>query len=616
MSTFIGILSKRGKDIPVENLRSMIASSQNHHDQESIIGIRRDLSITPLPRELSQEHAREMLGVCFLGMSHSELEGNPIPQNSVDTVTTLFDGEVYAYQGVDLKEEDEPYHDFISRMFMRDGSDTLHNLNAQFMALILDQRKQEIILARDKHGSKSVFYTENADYFSFANAARFLFTSPGYQVAMDEEGFWNNLSFPAPPQPQTVYKGIHALERGHYLTVGDKTEIHRYYRIEVNRQEKWDDQEAGQMIDEAMKKSIKRRVKGKASIGAPISGGVDSPYICAHAAQHINNLDVYTFSLSDPAFAPMNEHEKAALTAHKYGMNHRVKFYSVQDLFEDFDKIIEMYDQIGNNFGTYYYVAKQAAEGGNGTVLTGLAADEIHGGFHYFKFIKLWQAIKLFPAITSLIPRGYSSRMEDLKNLSLAKSIDDYYAHAFSKLKEREKHLLFPHSKGYHSHRSIHELYNHDNLKFTDDVEGLLYFMFANVPNHHLYRFEQFANHFGLKVRHPFLDDDVVDVAFRVPSVWKVKGDVRKIALKRAAKPYLPPESLVKKKLGLMLPLGSWLNNELADFAHTHINDLKKRPEVSPAGVDYMVKTYQPIKPAKIMKLIMIELWFKRFMDQ
>lgn len=616
MSTFIGVIAKDGNPLPIKDFIRMVNLSDNKHHTEFLTGIRKDLSTVSLTGITEDKDYSEFMGICFLGLSASELEQNT-PANGVEqSCTTIFDGEIYAFNGRDLSDSDN-YPDFLSGRYEADHTDCFNKLNAQFLALVIDKRHQQIILARDKHGSKSGFYYESEAYFCFANSARFLLKSPGYKVAVDEAGFWNNLSFPAPPQPLTVYKGIKALERGHYIEIGKSSRISKYYDIPYRVQnQNLDEYEAGRLINDAMKKAVKRRTKGKSTIGAPISGGVDSPYICALASERLSKMDVYTFSLKDPAFAPMNEHEKASLTAKKYGLNHHVKFYEVTDLLADYDNIVRMYEQVGNNFGTYYYVAKQAAELGNGVILTGLAADESHGGFHYFKYIKLWQTIKLFPSITKLIPRGLNASLEDLKNLSLATTIDDYYAHAFSNLKEREKRLVFPNIRGYHSHNTIHELYNSENRNFTDDVEGLLYFMFANVPNHHLYRFEQFSNYFGLKVRHPFLDDDVVEAAFQVPSIWKVKGDVRKIALKRAAEPYLPKESLVKKKLGLTIPLGAWLNNDLSEFTHSHLTNLKKREQVSGKGVDYIYNTYRHIKPAKVMKLIMTELWFKNFMDK
>ncbi len=615
MSTFIGVIAKDGKPLPIRDFLSMVRLSDNKHNAEFFTGIRKDLTTTLVDVKADPVNFQDLMGICFLGLSASELEQNEPSSNTSSSCTTLFDGEIYAYNGRDL-DELENYPDFLSQRYQAEQTDCFSKMNAQFLALLIDSKKEQIILARDKHGSKSGFYHDSSSYLSFANSSRFLLKSPGYRTVIDEEGFWNNLSFPAPPQPLTVYSDIKALERGHYLKIGKSIDVIKYYEIPYRIQEDLDEFEAGHLIDDAMKKAVKRRTKGKATIGAPISGGVDSPYICAHASNYVSNMDVYTFSLKDPAFAAMNEHEKASLTAKKYGLNHHVKFYEVSDLLEDYDKIVRMYEQVGNNFGTYYYVAKQAAELGNGVILTGLAADESHGGFHYFKYIKLWQAIKLFPAITNLIPRGYNASLEDLKNLSLATTIDDYYAHAFSNLKEREKQLVFPSIKGFHSHSTIHNLYNTENRNFTDDVEGLLYFMFANVPNHHLYRFEQFSNFFGLKVRHPFLDDDVVEAAFKIPSIWKVKGDVRKIALKRAAEPYLPKESLVKKKLGLTIPLGTWLNNDLSEFTSTHLESLKKRELVSAKGVDYIYNTYRNIKPAKVMKLIMTELWFKNFMDK
>jgi len=621
MSTFIGLIKKNNSTIDGLAFKQLVALSKNHHDKELLIGIQKDLTTSVLSSnsidEAINESVENLAGVIFLGLSNAELEQNSIQPglSNSSNVSCVFDGEVFAYNKVDV-EHSSAYAPLMAQAFENENTDAFDKLNAQFTSLLIDKRKQEITLVRDKQGQKSCFYYDSDTEIVFANSARFILGYSGYKKEINWHGVWENLSFPAPPQPLTTYKRIYALQRGHFLKItSPKSLEHQYYEIPIGHQESWDAEEAGFHINEAMLKAVKRRTKGSSSIGAPISGGVDSPYICALASEHVPKMKVYTFGLSDPAFSNMNEHEKAALTANKYDLAHDIRFYSISDLLKDYDDIIEMYEQIGNNFGTYYYVAKQAFENGTQTILTGLAADESHGGFHYFKYIKLWQWIKLLPFTTSFIPRGMNARLEDLKNLSLANSIDDYYAHAFSNLKEREKKLILPSVTGFHSHDTIHDLYNPDNKSFIDDVEGLLYFMFANVQNHHLYRFEQFSNFFGLKIRHPFLDDDVIEAAFKVPSNLKVKGDNRKIALKKAAEPYLPDESLVKKKLGLTIPLGAWLNHDIKDFADSHVSDLKSRGLFDAEGIDTLVKTYRHIKPAKLMKLVMAELWFKRFID-
>ena len=545
--------------------------------------------------------------------------------DSRSEVWVSLDGEIYNQEEVcdRLSGRVCPHENvavFIAEAYKNGGERIFEWLNGHFSLVLHDLKVGKTMLVRDRSGSRTLFYGKTGDHLVFGSNIRSLLASGLITPEVDWNGLWNNLSFPAPPQPLTTFRGICAVERGCYVSLDRDGRLsnHRYWSIPIDAMMSPDqisEVEAAEMLDEVFQRSVQRRCLGNAEVGSLISGGVDSPYICAAASRHISLLKVFTFGLQGDRFAHMNEFERAGLTASKYGMDHRIRGFKLEEMVPFLNDIIDLHEQPGGGFGTNYFLAMMAKEAGVKVLLNGLAADEQHGGFHYFKFIPLWHLIKTVPWSTFLIPRGRSKKWEDLKNLSLARTIDEYYTHAFSDLKEFEKNRLLP-GMDFNSYETIRNCYARDDMRFQNDVQGLLYYMFANVPNHHLYRFDQFSRHFGIEARYPFLDNEFIDVSFRIPSSYKVRNGQRKIALKNAAKKWIAHDSVASKKQGLVMPMGYIVNHVLRDFCYEKLQSLKQREPFDALYIDHLYRHYREIIPGKIWKLVMTECWFERFIDR
>lgn len=492
-------------------------------------------------------------------------------------------------------------------------------LHGQFVIALWDATgdKPALHLVRDRAGIKPLFYTQTSYFFVFGSNIRTVLASGLYSAAVDWQGIWQILSFPAPPQPSTVFEGVKALSRGHMLTYVQGGDVHvkPYWSIPTGQQRKMSLKEAGDRIHHSLVQAVERRVDTNSAIGSLISGGVDSPYLCALLSDHIPHLKALTFAIKGDRFTSMNEHELAAKTAERYEMNHIISFYSLEDIWGHFDKVIDAYEQPGINLDPYYFTGLMAQENDIKYLFNGLSADELHGGFHYFKYIPLWHWVKLFPWLTYPFPRGKSKRYDDLKNLTIPKTVDEYYSHGFSVFQEFEKKALLPDLKGFDSFEDIKSFYLPEGYQFKDDVEGLLHMMYANVPNHHLYRFEQFTQMFGVQAVYPFVDNDAVEVAFQVPSRHKVRRGVRKVALKEAAAPHIYQGSIAMKKKGITMPYGHWINHELKGFVNDKLASLKNRPHFDAQAIDKVDTMYRTVTPAKVWKLVMIELWMEKFID-
>jgi len=84
------------------------------------------------------------------------------------------------------------------------------------------------------------------------------------------------------------------------------------------------------------------------------------------------------------------------------------------------------------------------------------------------------------------------------------------------------------------------------------------------LPEDILVKVDRAAMLSSLEVRAPFLDQRVVEFAYRrVPNKLRVNAQERKILLKRLARRLLPPDLDIDRKQGFTIPISKWLTPEI-----------------------------------------------------
>jgi asparagine synthase (glutamine-hydrolysing) len=124
----------------------------------------------------------------------------------------------------------------------------------------------------------------------------------------------------------------------------------------------------------------------------------------------------------------------------------------------------------------------------------------------------------------------------------------------------------------------------------------------------------------SLEARVPYLDNEMIDLALRIPSRLKWKGRERKHILKRAYARDLPPEILRRGKQGFSMPLKTWLNQEWNPL----LRELLSEPEIRATGL------FEPATVARFVRehesnqanhshllwgLMVFQLWRRRFLE-
>jgi asparagine synthase (glutamine-hydrolysing) len=124
----------------------------------------------------------------------------------------------------------------------------------------------------------------------------------------------------------------------------------------------------------------------------------------------------------------------------------------------------------------------------------------------------------------------------------------------------------------------------------------------------------------SLETRAPFLDVDVMELAFSMPSHLKLRHGERKYILKRALRGIVPDSVLARKKEGFSIPMKQWLKRELSGL----MDDLLSPARVSGRGlfqpdtVNRLVREHRNGRDNHahtLFPLMVFERWAQAFLD-
>jgi asparagine synthase (glutamine-hydrolysing) len=124
----------------------------------------------------------------------------------------------------------------------------------------------------------------------------------------------------------------------------------------------------------------------------------------------------------------------------------------------------------------------------------------------------------------------------------------------------------------------------------------------------------------SLECRAPFIDQELIELAARMPESLKVRGFKMKYLLKKVVKPWLPAEILNRKKRGFGAPVGSWMRHDLSPVMDALLSkeQVRKRGLFNWPVIDQMIVRHnaqQQDYTDQLLALVSLELWCRIFLD-
>jgi len=572
-------------------------------------------------------------------LSIIDLEGGAQPISGEDgSITIVFNGEIYNFQ--ELRPELEKRgHTFkthsdtetIVHAYEEYGPACVKHLRGMFALAIWDDKRREVFIARDRVGKKPLYYTVTpGKTLVFGSEIKSLLEHPDVQREISLEALDAYLTLGYVPDPLTIFRDIHKLPPGHYLTFSNgRLHVEQYWDFVFETGESRRPEDYLEELRALLDESVRLRLISDVPLGAFLSGGIDSSTVVALMAQHMNQ-PVKTFSIGFHEDS-YNELKYARMTAQKLGTDHH-EFFVTPQICDVIDELVWHFDEpFADPSAIPTFMVSRLARDHVTVALSGDGGDELFAGYTHYVVQESRRAFSALPkALRAGVMRPLSYRLPHgawgrnfLHNVSLD-PIDRYldslsYFTALSKKSLYTTDFLSALGTTDRVARSFREYAG--RVKTNEPLDQLLYIDgHTYLPGDILTKVDRMSMATSLEVRVPLLDHKLIDFVTRVPASLKLAGTETKHLLKRVARELIPAEILDRPKQGFGIPLEQWINQQLRDQIRETLREprTRQRGYVNSAYVDLLLDEHQKGRrdhSFPLWSLLILELWHRRYVD-
>jgi asparagine synthase (glutamine-hydrolysing) len=532
---------------------------------------------------------RDRVGLGMRRLSIIDVAGGRQPMHNEDkSVWAVFNGEIYNYPELrdDLQRRGHQFYtksdtETIVHLYEEYGDEGVKRLRGMFAYALWDERRNRLLVARDRLGQKPLYYGTYQGRLYFASELKAFDRVPGFPHELNAASVERYLAYLYVPGPQTIWRDVVELPPAHYLVhENDTVTTHRYWDVQYRADERPSPQEWRERFLAQFRTSVTSHLMSEVPLGAFLSGGIDSSAMVAVMAQE-SGQRVKTFSIGyEGAGAFQDERPYARIVAERYGTEHR-EFVVSPDVADLMPELIATMEQPFADSSTIpnYYISKLTRQ--HVTVaLSGLGGDEIGGGYQRYLGMLWAERYGRLPAV--LRPRWLAtvaSRVPDLrsgrrwidqaKRFMVASQLgpaDRYAAMVTTFSAADRRRLLEADFPARSSAGDVERLVT--NAFESGSADGVLHAaMLADLgsylPGDLLTLADRVSMRHSLEVRVPFLDHPLVELMASAPAALKVAGRTKKVLMREAFRELLPDTILNRRKVGFSIPLALWLRTDL-----------------------------------------------------
>lgn len=539
-------------------------------------------------------------GIGMRRLSIIDLTGGhqPISNESGD-IYVVCNGEIYNFVELreNLKSQGHAFQtgsdtEVIVHLYEQYGDDFLQHLRGMFGLAILDLRKSgRVLIARDRLGKKPLFYAYSNGRFLFASEMKSILAVAPELSTPDYSTLGEYLQFGYIHQPRTIYQGIHRLPAAHFAVLDSQhLEIKPYWNLRFDPDTSLTLPEWKEQLNATLSESVRMRLRSDVPLGVFLSGGLDSSAVVAYACEAgLHPLQTFTIGFDRKEW---DESDDAARIARHFGTQHhllRLDEAMMRDsLDETLTKIVSHCDEpFGDSSALPTYHVCRLARQHVTVVLSGDGGDEMFAGYSIYRGMLFAQQYRRW--LPHWLGRHVLPGALQTVSLLLPEILRYRGLHAAKVLRDSAMPLL----QAYRDKASIWQV---DEIKslltgeltrkadylgpqfFPDalwtklQAEGDLIGRLTEVDIHAyllddiLVKVDRMSMAHSLEVRSPLLDYRVAELAARMPTNMKIRGNVGKYVLREVLREKLPPQTLRKGKQGFSVPLRDWFRGQLSGW--------------------------------------------------
>ena len=525
-----------------------------------------------------------------LGLGHRRLSiidlsesGHQPMCNEDKTIWLTYNGEIYNYLEI-KKELKKKGHIFKSKTdteviihaYEQWGEKCLNKFNGMFAFAIWDKSNRTLILARDRYGIKPLYYWTDNNILLFSSEIKSFLIHSSFKAIANREAIFEYFTFQNTFTDKTLFHGVKILQPGSFFKIkcGENKEIKvkKYWDFNFNEDcKKKTEKEYIEELDYVLNKAIKSQLVSDVEVGSYLSGGIDSGLITAISSKSFNDFKTFCigFDLNSASGMELffDERKKAEYISYLYQTEHYEMVLKAGDMERCLpDLIWHLEDlRLGQSYPNYY--ASKLASKFVKVCLSGAGGDELFGGYswRYYNalnsgnnymenYYKFWQ--RLVPNET--LKKMICPMQNSFNNTNTKKIFNDVFKDLKNDLWEKENY-----------------------------INNMLYFEAKTFLHGLLIIEDKLGMAHGIESRFPFLDNDLVDLAMKIPIKFKLKNISSnfkinknkvyqgknckrtkdgKIILRKVFNKYVPSKTINLEKQGFSGPDESWFRGESIDY--------------------------------------------------
>ncbi|MFI5006785.1 MAG: asparagine synthase (glutamine-hydrolyzing) [Solirubrobacterales bacterium] len=520
--------------------------------------------------------------------------------NEDGTVWVVFNGEIYNYREL-RRELAGRGHRFrttgdtevLVHLYEERGQQMVDDLRGMFAFALWDERRQRLLLGRDRLGIKPLYYAVVNGRLLFASELKALLRVPELERRINWMAFSRLLASLTTPPSESILAGVNKLEPAHVLTADPHRgiRVERYWDVRFAPIEGRSEQTLVDQVRELLDESVRLHLVSDVPVGAFLSGGIDSSGVVAHMARS-SPRQVKTFSIGFRE-ADFSETAAARLVADAFDTEHHERILETDTVAVVGEVAFHLDEPFGDSSAIpTYLVSKLAAEHVK-VVLSGDGGDELFAGYDRYLVEARERKVRHIPvgarrtlhALARRLPgalpgRRFASHMtlpEEERYLDAVTLFDSSERDEILRPELRE--LLARHDPWREERRLLARRHG-DWLAPLQHLDMTRY-----LPLDVLTKVDRMSMAHSLEVRVPLLDHRLVEFAATLPLQDRLRGRSTKHLLRRALRGLVPDAILDGPKHGFAIPLGRWFQGPLGGFArdlllspHSFARDVFERP--------------------------------------
>ncbi len=504
------------------------------------------------------------------------------PMHYGDRYTIIYNGEIYNYP--ELKKEltsknyifkTESDTEVILAAYAHWKEECLSHFDGMFSFAIWDKADQVLFCARDRFGEKPFYFFAEDDAFLFASEMKALWAAGVPRKIQKAQllnyialGLVQNVARP----DLTFFEGIYSLQPGHFLKL-------RLQDFDIQIKNYWDiDKETTDLVISErdaidkfsflLNRSVQRRLRSDVTLGTSLSGGLDSSsivsLICSIKKNEAAFPALQTFSAIFPGFEK-DESRYIKEMVEKFPIQNRQTTPVADELVRDFDQLMYYQEEPFQSFSIYaqYRVYELAKQRGVKVILDGQGADEILAGYpKYYPWY--WQELYRKNMASATAARHAAMNLDNGIPWGVKNKLAAYLPALAARQLEKKAHRQL------RDHPFIENFFKSDldRLAFSKPVvrklNDILYFHTSQLGLQELLRYaDRNSMAHSREVRLPFLEHELVQFLFSLPSHFKIKDGWLKWILRSSMHQQLPAQILWRKdKVGFEPPQIKWMQDK------------------------------------------------------